>query len=53
VTILVRPEGDGSMLSLIHEQFFDEDTRDRHEYGWTGCLDKLERWIASGEGVQS
>ena len=46
VTILVRPEGDGSMLTLIHEQFFDEETRDRHEYGWSGCLDKLEQYLA-------
>ena len=46
VTILVRPEDDGSMLTLIHEQFFDEETRDRHEYGWSGCLDKLKQYLA-------
>ena len=41
VTILIKPDGEGSLLTLIHEQFFDEAARDRHEYGWNGCLDKL------------
>ncbi|MDQ2954209.1 MAG: SRPBCC domain-containing protein [Pseudomonadota bacterium] len=45
VTILVKPEGNGSILTLIHEQFFDEPARDRHQSGWTGCLDKLERYL--------
>ena len=46
VTMLVKPDGDGSILTLIHEQFFDEDARDRHEYGWNGCLDKLVLYLA-------
>jgi len=45
VTILIKPDGEGAILTLIHEQFFDEAARDRHEYGWTGCLDKLERLL--------
>ncbi|MGD9501137.1 MAG: SRPBCC domain-containing protein [Methyloceanibacter sp.] len=46
VTILIKPDGTGSILTLIHEQFFDEPARDRHAEGWTGCLDKLERYLA-------
>ncbi len=46
VTILIKADGGGSLLTLIHEQFFDEDTRDRHQYGWTGCLNKLEKYVA-------
>jgi uncharacterized protein YndB with AHSA1/START domain len=46
VTILIKPDGDGSLLTLIHEQFFDEAARDRHQHGWNGCLDKLERFLA-------
>ena len=46
VTILIKPDGAGSLLTLIHEQFFDEPARDRHREGWTGCLDKLERYLA-------
>jgi uncharacterized protein YndB with AHSA1/START domain len=46
VTVLIKPDGDGSLFTLIHEQFFDEPARDRHYEGWTGCLDKLERYLA-------
>jgi len=46
VTVLIKPDGTGSVLTLIHEQFFDESARDRHLHGWTGCLDKLERYLA-------
>ena len=46
VTVLIKPDGTGSILTLIHEQFFDEAARDRHEHGWTGCLNKLERYFA-------
>jgi uncharacterized protein YndB with AHSA1/START domain len=46
VTVIVRPDGDGSLLTLIHEQFFDEPARDRHEWGWTGSLNKLEKALS-------
>ena len=46
VTVDIRPDGAGSQLTLTHEQFFDEAARDRHEHGWTGCLNKLERYFA-------
>jgi uncharacterized protein YndB with AHSA1/START domain len=46
VTVLIKPDGAGSLLTLIHEQFFDEAARDRHCEGWSGCLDKLERYFA-------
>jgi uncharacterized protein YndB with AHSA1/START domain len=46
VTVLIRREGSGSMLTLIHEQFFDEAARDRHREGWSGCLDKLDKYLA-------
>jgi uncharacterized protein YndB with AHSA1/START domain len=46
VTVLLKPDGDGTLLTLIHEQFFDELARDRHRSGWTGALDKLEKFVA-------
>ena len=46
LTILIKPDGAGSLLTLIHEQFFDEAARDRHREGWSSCLDKLERYLA-------
>ena len=46
VTILIKPDGSGSLLTLQHEKFFDEKARDHHRHGWRGCLDKLERYFA-------
>jgi uncharacterized protein YndB with AHSA1/START domain len=46
VTVLIKPDGDGSILTLVHEQFFDEAARDRHERGWSGTLDKLVKFFA-------
>ena len=46
VTVLIKPEGTGSLFTLVHEQFFDEPARDRPAQGWTSCLDKLERYLA-------
>jgi uncharacterized protein YndB with AHSA1/START domain len=43
VTVTFRPDGDGTMMSLLHEQFFDDAARDRHAHGWAGSLDKLDR----------
>jgi uncharacterized protein YndB with AHSA1/START domain len=45
VTVTLAPDGDGTLLTLLHEQFFDEPARDRHRSGWTGSLDKLERYL--------
>jgi uncharacterized protein YndB with AHSA1/START domain len=46
VTVLIRSEGDGAILTLTHEQFFDAAARDGHKRGWTGTLDKLERYLS-------
>jgi uncharacterized protein YndB with AHSA1/START domain len=46
VTVTFERDGDGTLLTLLHEQFFDEGARDRHRSGWTGALDKLEKHFA-------
>jgi uncharacterized protein YndB with AHSA1/START domain len=46
VTVALKPDGDMTLLTLIHEQFFDEAARDRHNWGWNGAMDKLERMFA-------
>jgi uncharacterized protein YndB with AHSA1/START domain len=46
VTIELKPDGDGTLLTLTHEQFFDETARDHHQQGWVGSLDKLEKFLA-------
>jgi uncharacterized protein YndB with AHSA1/START domain len=45
VTLTLKRDGDGTLLTLLHEQLFDEPARDRHEHGWSGSLDKLERYL--------
>jgi uncharacterized protein YndB with AHSA1/START domain len=46
VTVALRPDGEGTLLTLTHEQFADEDARDKHASGWTSGLDGLERYFA-------
>jgi len=46
VTVTIKPDGTGSILTLLHEMFFDEAARDGHKRGWSGSLDKLEKLFA-------
>jgi len=46
VTVLFKPDGDGTLLTLIHEHLFDDDSRKGHEQGWIGAFDKLEKYVA-------
>ncbi len=36
VTVSLQPDGDGTLLTLHHEPFFDSAARDAHDRGWTG-----------------
>jgi uncharacterized protein YndB with AHSA1/START domain len=47
VTVELKPDGSGTLLTLTHAQFADEDARDRHQFGWNGALDKMEKFLAS------
>jgi uncharacterized protein YndB with AHSA1/START domain len=46
VTITLRAVGNRTELTLAHERFHDETSRDSHNRGWQGCLDKLEPFLA-------
>jgi len=46
VTITFRAVAAGTELVFRHEQLFDEKVRDDHKRGWSGSLDKLERFLA-------
>ena len=46
VTVSLKADGDGTLLTLHHEQLFDQAARDGHERGWTGMLDNLEKHLA-------
>jgi uncharacterized protein YndB with AHSA1/START domain len=47
VTITFRPDNGGTLMTFVHEQFFDEDARDRHQHGWNGSFAKLENYLAA------
>jgi len=47
VTLTFKPDGDGTLFTLMHEQFFDDDARNRHEHSWTGAMEKLERFVSA------
>jgi uncharacterized protein YndB with AHSA1/START domain len=46
VTVLLKSDGDGTLMTLTHEQFFDDEARDRHNQGWEGALLKMEKYLA-------
>ena len=47
VTLTFQDDGTGGTdFTLHHSQFYDEAARDRHEWGWTGALDKLVEMFA-------
>jgi uncharacterized protein YndB with AHSA1/START domain len=43
VTLEFHARGEQTELVLRQEQFASVESRDRHEVGWTGCLDRLEK----------
>ena len=45
VTIELANKGGGTELVLTHERFPSEESRDKHQHGWTGCLDRLESML--------
>ena len=47
VTLTFKRDGDGTLFTLNHEQFFDEDARNRHEHGWTGAMEKLDEFVSA------
>ena len=46
VTVLFKADGDGTLLTLTHENLFDDDSRIGHQQGWIGAFDKLEIFVA-------
>jgi uncharacterized protein YndB with AHSA1/START domain len=46
VTLTFKPDSDGTLLTLMHEHFFDEAARDNHKRGWDPILDQLAKFLA-------
>jgi uncharacterized protein YndB with AHSA1/START domain len=47
VEIDLREVAGGTEVTLTHSRLHDEDTRRSHEEGWTGSLDKLQRYFSA------
>jgi uncharacterized protein YndB with AHSA1/START domain len=45
VTVDFKADGGGTLLTLTHEQFFDDAVRDRHNQGWEAAFAKLETYL--------
>lgn len=45
VTIDLRPIGGATELTLTHDRFATETSREKHLQGWTGCLANLETFL--------
>ena len=47
VTIELASARGGTDLTLIHENLPSDTAREKHEGGWTGCLESLEQFLAA------
>jgi uncharacterized protein YndB with AHSA1/START domain len=41
LTLIFSQSGEKSVLRLVHDGFIQKDSRDHHEIGWNGTLDKF------------
>lgn len=47
VTIELAESAEDTVLTLVHERFDDEESRDGHMKGWSDCLDRLPGWLTA------
>ena len=47
VTFELRPDGQGTTLTLSHDQLADQASAESHRQGWTEAVGKLERLLAT------
>lgn len=47
ITVEIEPNPLGCSLKMVHERLYDAETRDSHIEGWTSCLHRLEKHLAS------
>ena len=41
LNIDIKPADSGSDFTLTHDRFVDEEARDNHQKGWSGCIEAL------------
>ncbi|HWW98042.1 MAG TPA: SRPBCC domain-containing protein [Edaphobacter sp.] len=47
VTVDFAPDGNATKVTITHEQFTNTEDRDKHNEGWNGCLNRLQRTLTS------
>jgi uncharacterized protein YndB with AHSA1/START domain len=47
VTVDFNPEGDATKVTITHERFINTEDRDKHNEGWNGCLNRLQRTLTT------
>jgi uncharacterized protein YndB with AHSA1/START domain len=45
VTLTLKPDGAVTLMTLLHEKFFDEAARDRHHQGWSSVVERFANYI--------
>lgn len=45
ITIELQPKPEGTLLSLSHMGFSDEESKSRHDSAWEGILEYLDQWV--------
>jgi len=45
VTFEIKPEGKGTRLHFLHTGLPDENSRNQHNQGWTGSMDRLAKAV--------
>ena len=49
VTVQLARRGEETEVTVTHERFPDEETRDRHDEGWNGALARLAAWLDNAD----
>jgi uncharacterized protein YndB with AHSA1/START domain len=47
VTVDFTPDGEATKVTITHEQFVSTEDRDKHNEGWNGCLNRLQRTLTA------
>ena len=47
VTVDFAPDGEATKVTITHEQFTNTEDRDKHNEGWNGCLNRLQRTVTT------
>ena len=41
LNIDIAPSDKGTDFVMTHDRFVDEEARDNHQNGWSGCIEKM------------